>query len=147
MIAQNKKALYNYFVIESLEVGIELYGTEVKSVRSGRINLKDSWCSADYEQLTVNNMHISHYEKGNIFNVDPVRSRKLLAHKKEISHLCGAVKRQGFSLIPISAYFKGKWAKLKLGLCKGKKIYDKRESEAKKDSQRNIRRALKENLN
>lgn len=144
IISQNRKANHNYFVIESIEAGIELYGTEVKSLRNGSVNLKDSWCSIIDGELFVNNMHIGAYEKGNIFNKDPLRVRKLLIHKKEIFKLLGQTKLQGFSIIPLSLYFKGSYAKLKIGLCKGKKLYDKRSELAKKSAQRDIDRAYKE---
>ena len=144
IISQNRKANHNYFVIESIEAGIELYGTEVKSLRNGSVNLKDSWCSIIDGELFVNNMHIGAYEKGNIFNKDPLRVRKLLIHKKEIFKLLGQTKLQGFSIIPLSLYFKGSHAKLKIGLCKGKKLYDKRSELAKKSAQRDIDRAYKE---
>lgn len=143
-IAQNKKAHHEYFVIESLECGIELCGTEVKSLRAGRVNLKDSWCSVVDGEIFVNAMHISPYEQGNIFNRDPMRVRRLLLHKKEILRLYGLVKQGGYTLIPLSLYFKGSRVKLQLGLCKGKKLYDKRADIAKRDAKRNIERALKE---
>ena len=143
-IAQNKKAHHDYFVIESLEAGIELCGTEVKSLRAGRVNLKDSWCSIDGGEIFVNGMHISPYEQGNIFNRDPVRARRLLPHKREIMRLYGFVKQGGYTLIPISLYFKSSRVKLQLGLCKGKKLYDKRAEIAKKDAKRTMERALKE---
>lgn len=143
-IAQNKKAYHEYFVIESLECGIELCGTEVKSLRAGRVNLKDSWCSVVDGEIFVNAMHISPYEQGNIFNRDPMRVRRLLLHKKEILRLYGLVKQGGYTLIPLSLYFKGSRVKLQLGLCKGKKLYDKRADIAKRDAKRNIERALKE---
>lgn len=143
-ITKNKKAFHDYFVLESLEAGIELKGTEVKSIRRGSINLKDSWCSVVKGELFVNGMHIGAYEQGNIFNVDPIRVRKLLVHKKEIDKLFGKTKQQGFSIIPLSAYFKGQMVKLQIGLCKGKKLYDKREDMARKSAQRDIQRALKE---
>lgn len=143
-IAQNKKAYHEYFVIESLEAGIELCGTEVKSLRAGRINLKDSWCSVDGGEIFVNGMHISPYEQGNIFNRDPMRVRRLLLHKREIMRLFGQVKQGGLTLIPLSLYFKGSKVKLQLGLCKGKKLYDKRADIAKKDAKRTMERALKE---
>ena len=144
IISQNRKANHNYFIIESIEAGIELYGTEVKSLRNGSVNLKDSWCSIIDGELFVNNMHIGAYEKGNIFNKDPLRVRKLLIHKKEILKLLGQTKLQGYSIIPLSLYFKGSYAKLKIGLCKGKKLYDKRSELAKKSAQRDIDRAYKE---
>ena len=134
-ITKNKKAFHDYFVLESLEAGIELKGTEVKSIRRGSINLKDSWCSVVKGELFVNGMHIGAYEQGNIFNVDPIRVRKLLVHKKEIDKLFGKTKQQGFSIIPLSAYFKGQMVKLQIGLCKGKKLYDKREDMARKSAQ------------
>ena len=143
IISQNRKASHNYFVIESMEAGIELYGTEVKSLRNGSVNLKDSWCSIIDGELFVNNMHIGAYEKGNIFNKDPLRVRKLLIHKKEIFKLSGQTKLQGYSIIPLSLYFKGSYAKLKIGLCKGKKLYDKRSELAKRSAQRDIDRAYK----
>ena len=143
-IAKNPKALHDYFVIESYETGIELCGTEVKSIRQGRVNLRDSWCTIDDGELWVKGMHISHYEQGNIFNRDPMRVRRLLMHKKEILKLFGTVKQEGYSLIPLSLYFKGSKVKLKLGLCKGKKLYDKRNDMAEKTAKRDIERAIKE---
>ncbi len=143
-IAQNKKAHHDYFVIESMEAGIELVGTEVKSLRAGRVNLKDSWCSVVEGELFVNCMHISPYEQGNIFNKDPMRVRKLLMHKREIMRLYGLIKQEGYSIIPISLYFKGSRVKMQIGLCKGKKLYDKRADIATKDAKRNIERHLKE---
>ena len=144
-IAQNKKAFHDYFVIESMEAGIELCGTEVKSIRNGRVNLKDSWCSIDDGELYIKGMHISPYEQGNIFNRDPMRVRRLLMHKREIMRLFGTVKQDGYSLIPLSLYFKGSKVKVQVGLCKGKKLYDKRAVQAKKDSDRAIERAMKGN--
>ncbi len=123
-IAQNKKALHDYFVLESYEAGIELFGTEVKSVRAGHVNLKDAWCSIDGGEIFVNGMHISPYDHGNIFNRDPLRVKKLLMHKKEIMRLLGTTKQQGLTLIPLSVYFKKGRAKVQVGLCKGKKLYD-----------------------
>ncbi|MBQ7744760.1 MAG: SsrA-binding protein SmpB [Ruminococcus sp.] len=143
-IAQNKKARHDYFVEESYEAGIELCGTEVKSIRQGRVNLKDSWCSVDKGELFVNGMHISPFEQGNIFNRDPMRVRKLLMHKKEINRLFGIVKQTGYSLIPLSLYFKGSRVKVQVGLCKGKKLYDKREDMAKRAAKRDMERAIKE---
>ena len=143
-IAQNKKAFHDYFVEESFEAGIELCGTEVKPVRSGKINLKDSWCSVVDGELLVNGMHISPYEQGNIFNRDPMRVRKLLMHKKEIMRLFGLVKQDGYSLIPVSLYWKGSRVKVQVGLCKGKKLYDKRNDLAAKAAKRDIERAMKE---
>jgi len=143
-IAQNKKANHDYFVDESYEAGIELCGTEVKSLRAGKVNLKDSWCSIVDGEIFVNGMHISPYEHGNIFNRDPVRVRRLLMHKKEIMKLYGTVKQTGFSLIPLSLYFKGSRVKVQVGLCRGKKLYDKRADMAAKSAKRDIDRAMKE---
>lgn len=143
-IAQNKKAHHDYFVLESYEAGIELCGTEVKSLRAGRVNLKDSWCNIVDGEIFVNGMHISPYDHGNVFNKDPMRVRRLLMHKKEILKLFGTLQQQGLSLIPISLYFKGSKVKMQVGLCKGKKLYDKRASMAERDAKRNIDRALKE---
>lgn len=143
-IAQNKKARHDYFVEETYEAGIELCGTEVKSLRAGRVNLKDSWCSIDDGEIFVNGMHISPYEQGNIFNRDPMRVRRLLMHKKEILKLYGTVKQTGYSLIPISLYFKDSKVKLQVGLCKGKKLYDKRADMAERSAKRDMERAIKE---
>ncbi len=143
-IAQNKKAYHDYFVDESYEAGIELCGTEVKSLRAGKVNLKDSWCSIVDGEIFVNGMHISPYEHGNIFNRDPVRVRRLLMHKKEIMKLYGTVKQTGYSLIPLSLYFKGSRVKVQVGLCRGKKLYDKRADMAAKSAKRDIDRAMKE---
>lgn len=143
-IAQNKKAHHDYFVLENYEAGIELCGTEVKSLRAGRVNLKDSWCNIVDGEIFVNGMHISPYDHGNVFNKDPMRVRRLLMHKKEILKLFGTLQQQGLSLIPISLYFKGSKVKMQVGLCKGKKLYDKRASMAERDAKRNIDRALKE---
>ena len=129
-IAENRKAWHEYFVIESIETGIELVGTEVKSIRKGGVNLKDSWCSVDDGEMFVKGMHIAPYEQGNIFNRDSYRVRKLLLHKKEIMRLLGLVKQEGLTLIPISLYFKGSRVKLQLGVCKGKKLHDKRDDMA-----------------
>ncbi len=142
IIAQNKKAYHDYFVLEKLEAGIELFGTEVKSVRQGKINLKDSWCSVKDGEMFVNGMHISPYEQGNIFNRDPLRVKRLLLHKREIRRFYSQVKQEGLSIVPLSVYFKKGRAKVEIGLCKGKKLYDKREVAAKKDAQRNIDRAM-----
>ncbi|MBQ4618046.1 MAG: SsrA-binding protein SmpB [Clostridia bacterium] len=143
-IAQNKKAYHEYFVEESIEAGIELVGTEVKSLRQGAVNLKDAWCAVVDGEMFVNGMHISPYEQGNIFNRDPMRVRKLLLHKREIHRLLGIVKQQGYSLIPLSLYFKGSRVKLQLGVCRGKKLYDKREDAARRDMKRDAERAIKE---
>lgn len=144
-IAQNKKAYHDYFVIESFEAGIELFGTEVKSIRRGSVNLKDSYCEIDKGEIFVHGMHISPYEQGNIFNKDPLRIKKLLMHKSEIMRLFGKVKQEGLTLIPLSLYFKRGKVKMSLGLCKGKKLYDKREDAAKRDAKREIERNLKSN--
>ncbi len=145
-VIQNKKAYHDYFVLEEYEAGIELFGTEVKSVRQGKVNLKDAWCNIVNGEIFANGVHISPYDHGNIFNRDPLRVKKLLMHKKEINRLYGTVKQDGLSLIPLSIYFtKGK-AKMKVGLCKGKKLYDKREVAAKKEAARNIERSMKEQL-
>lgn len=143
-IANNKKAFHDYFVLESMEAGIELCGTEVKSLRKGSVNLKDSWCSIDNGELWIKGMHISPYEQGNIFNKDPLRVRRLLMHKKEILRLFGHLKQQNLTLIPLSVYFKGSLVKVQVGLCKGKKLYDKREDAAKRAASRDIDRAIKE---
>ena len=143
-ITTNKKAFHEYFVIESLECGIALSGTEVKSIRQGGVNLKDAWCSVDDGEMIIKQMHISPYEHGNIFNKPPARNRKLLLHKREIMRLLGTVKQEGMALVPLSLYFKGSLVKVQLGLCKGKKLHDKRETAAKRDADRAIDRALKE---
>lgn len=143
-IATNKKAYHEYFVTESFECGIELSGTEVKSVRQGGVSLKDAWCSVDNGEMIIKQMHISPYEHGNIFNKNPARNRRLLLHKREIMRLYGTVKQEGLALIPLSVYFKGSLVKVQLGLCRGKKLYDKRATAAKRDSERAIDRALKE---
>ena len=143
-IAANRQARHEYFVMESLETGIELVGTEVKSLRMGQVNMKDSWVDVENGQLIVYGMHISPYEKGNIFNRDPLRVRKLLMHKKEIMRLFGIVKQDSYTLIPLSLYFKGSRVKVEVGLCKGKKLHDKRQDMAKRDAKREIERAIKE---
>lgn len=143
-ITMNKKARHDYYVVESFEAGLELLGTEVKSIRQGGVNLKESWCSIENGEIFVKGMHISPYEKGNIFNKDPFRVRKLLLHKREIQRLYGLVKQDSYTLIPVSLYFKGSTVKLQLGLCKGKKLYDKRADMAKRDAKRDMDRALKE---
>lgn len=143
-IARNKKAYHDYFVLETYEAGIELFGTEIKSIRAGRVNLKDSFCSVDSGEMFVIGMHISPYEMGNRFNRDPMRKKKLLLHKREIMKLFGESQQQGLSIIPLELYItKGK-AKLQIGLCKGKKLYDKRATEAKKAAQRTMEREFKE---
>ena len=144
VMARNREAYHEYFVEEELEAGIELCGTEVKSIRQGALNLKDAWCGVKNGEMLVNQMHISPYEQGNIFNRDPTRPRRLLLHKREIMRLYGKVKQEGYALIPLSVYFKGSRVKVNLGLCKGKKLYDKRQAAAEKDAQRQIQRAMKE---
>ncbi len=146
-VARNKKAYHDYFVLESFEAGIELFGTEVKSVRQGKVNLKDAWCSIEKGEVYVNGMHISPYEFGNIFNRDPMRKRRLLMHKREINRLYGQLKQQGLTLIPLSAYFNRGRLKIQVGLCKGKKNYDKRESIARKDAEREAARELRSRNN
>lgn len=143
-ITLNRKAFHDYFVEETYEAGIELFGTEVKSLRQGAVNLKDSWCDIENGEMFIKHMHISPYEKGNIFNKDPLRPRKLLLHKREIMRLLGYVKQDGYSLIVLSLYFKGSRVKASVGLCKGKKLYDKRADMAKRDAKRDMDRALKE---
>ncbi len=143
MIAKNSKAYHDYFIEDKFESGIELAGTEVKSIRMGNVNLKDSFCLIKDGQLAVHGMHVSPYEKGNIFNKDPRRPRRLLMHKREILRLFAQIKQDGYSLIPLSIYFKGPRVKLELGLAKGKKLYDKRESAAKRDAKREMDRAMK----
>ena len=142
-VAQNKKAYHDYFVLETYEAGIALFGTEVKSIRAGRVNLKDAWCNIENGEIFANGMHISPYEQGNIFNRNPLRPKKLLMHKREIRRLFAEVKQQGLTLIPLSVYFVNGRAKLEVGLCKGKKLYDKREAAAERDAKRTIDRSLK----
>ena len=146
-IAVNRQARHEYFVMETLETGIALAGTEVKSLRQGTVNMKDSWVEVEDGELIVRGLHISPYEKGNIFNRDPLRARKLLAHKNEIRKLGQQIKLQGYTLIPLSLYFKRGRVKLELGVCKGKKLYDKRETDARRAAQRDIDRALKAHNN
>lgn len=144
IITKNKKATFDYFILDKYEAGIALYGTEIKSIRLGNVNLKDSYCEIDNGEMFVLGMHISPYEKGSYFNKEPLRPKKLLLHKREIMTLLGKVKQDGLTLIPLSLYFKGSKAKLEIGLCKGKKLYDKRDTIAKKEADRNIERQLKE---
>lgn len=143
-MAENKKARHDYFVEETYEAGIELFGTEVKSIRAGAVNLKDSYCDIDGGEIFALGVHISPYEQGNIFNRDPLRPKKLLLHKREIMKLTGLVSRDGYTLVPLSLYFKGSRLKMAIGLCRGKKLYDKRDSAAKRDADRTIERAMKE---
>jgi len=143
-VAQNRKAFHDYFVEERYECGIALFGTEVKSMRQGRVNLKESWAVIRKGELWVEGMHISHYEQGNIFNRDPLRPKKLLMHRAEIRKLEGLVARQGYTLVPLEIYLKDGRMKLQLGMCKGKHLHDKRDAAAKRDTDREIRRALRE---
>ena len=143
-IAKNKKAFHDYFVEERYEAGIELAGTEVKSIRLGNVNLKDAFCTIKDGQMSVNGMHVSPYEKGNIFNREPRRPRRLLMHRREIAKLFAKIKQDGYTLIPLSLYFKGPRVKVEIGLCKGKKLYDKREAAAQRDAKREMDRALKQ---
>ena len=145
-ITTNRAARHEYFVLETFEAGIELYGTEIKSIRNGSVNLKESWADIQNGEVFVYGMHISPYEMGNIFNRDPFRVRKLLLHRKEINKLMGKIKQEGLTLIPLSLYFKKQYVKVELGLCKGKKLYDKREAMAKRDAKRDIDRAIKERM-
>ena len=147
IISQNKKARHDYFIIETIEAGIELFGTEVKSVRQGKVNLTDAYASVSNGEVYIKHMNISPYEQGNIFNRDPLRDRRLLLHKKQILKLIGETKQTGFSLIPLSVYLKGSLVKVSLALCKGKKLYDKRDDIAKRDSARRMDRAFKEHNN
>jgi len=144
-IAINKKARHDYFIEEVIEAGIQLFGTEIKSIRQGRVNLRESYANIDQEEAFLNQMHISQYEKGNIFNSDPVRRRKLLMHKKEIAKLGGFIAQKGYSLVPLSLYFKNSKLKVELGVAKGKKLYDKRRDLIEKTVKRDIERKLKEN--
>ena len=143
VIATNRKAYHDYFIEETYEAGIELCGTEVKSVRGGNVNLKDSWCTVQDGELVVRGMHISPYEQGNIFNRDPLRERRLLMHKKEIMRLLGVQKQQGLAIIPLSLYFKGSLVKVQIGICRGKKLHDKRDAAAERDAKRDMDRAMK----
>lgn len=143
-IVENRKARHDYFVEETYEAGIELFGTEVKSIRAGTVNLKDSYCEIDAGEMFALGVHISPYEQGNIFNRDPLRPKKLLMHKREIMKLTGLISREGYTLVPLSLYFKGSRVKMAIGLCKGKKLYDKRETSAKRDAARVIERTMKE---
>jgi SsrA-binding protein len=142
-IAENRAARHEYYVIESFEAGVELFGTEVKSIRGGGVNLKDSWIAVESGEMFARHVHVSPYEKGNIFNRDPMRDKKLLMHKREIRKLHDKVKREGLTLIPLSMYFKGSRVKVQVGLCKGKKLHDKRDSIAKRDVERKMDRAMK----
>ena len=143
-IAQNKKAYHDYFVDETYEAGIALAGTEVKSIRQGAVNMKDSFCRVEAGEIMMYGVHISPYEKGNVFNKDPMRTRKLLLHKKEIMKLFGLCGKEGFTLVPLKMYFSGSKVKVEIGLCRGKKNYDKRDAEAKKQANRDIERELRD---
>ena len=140
IVAVNRKARHDYFVEDTYEAGVELFGTEVKSVRQGAVNLKDSYCAIVKGEIFATGVRISPYEKGNIFNRDPMRPKRLLMHKREIAKLFGLIGREGYTVIPLSLYFKGSRVKVELGLCKGKKLYDKREDDARKQADRDIRR-------
>ncbi len=142
--AANRKAYHDYFIEEKYEAGIELSGTEVKSIRMGTLNLKDSFCTVKNGEIFVHGMHISPYEKGNIFNRDPVRPRRLLMHKREIAKLYSRIKQDGYAVIPLSVYFKNSLVKVEIGLAKGKKLYDKRASSAERDANRTIDKTIKE---
>ena len=144
LVAQNRKAFHDYFVEEKFECGIALFGTEVKSVRQGRVNLKESWAQVRKGEIWAEGLHISPYEHGNLFNRDPLRPKKLLLHRREIRKLDGLVMRQGYTLVPLSLYFRDGRVKLELGLCKGKQLHDKRDAMAKRDTDREIRRTLRE---
>ncbi len=143
LIAKNPTAKHNYFIEDTIETGIVLSGTEIKSIRNGKVNLKDSYASIKDGEVYIYHMHISPYEHGNIYNKDPLRDRKLLLHDREIAKLMGFIKQKGYTLIPVSLYFKGNLVKLELGIGKGKKLYDKRQDIAKKDAQREIDRQMK----
>lgn len=145
-IAKNPVARHNYEIIDTLEAGIVLTGTEIKSIRNGKVNLKDSYANIKNGECYIYNMHISHYEQGNIQNKDPLRNRKLLLNKRQINKLIGMVQQKGYSLVPISLYFKGNFIKVELGIGKGKKLYDKRQDLAKKESERKIERAMKQRM-
>lgn len=147
IISQNKKARHEYFIIETYETGIELVGTEVKSIRQGKVNLTDAYASVDNGEVFVKGMNISPYEQGNIFNRDPLRHRKLLLHKNEIRKLIGLIQQQGYSLVPLSVYLKGSKVKVSLAVVKGKKLYDKRQDIAKRDAKRSAERAIKDRNN
>ena len=143
IIAQNKKAYHDYFVDEKYEAGIELFGTEVKSIRAGKVNLKESYCDIKDGEVFVVGMHISPYEQGNVFNKDPLRPKKLLLHKREILKLFGLVSQKGYTLVPLQIYLKNSRVKVEIGLCRGKKLYDKREDMARNDAKRDMERAFK----
>ena len=144
ILAQNKSAYHEFFIDEKIEAGIELFGTEVKSIRQGKLSLKESYCEIDDGQMIVHGMHVSPYEKGNIFNKDPLRPKRLLLHKSEIMRLFGKVRQKGVTIVPLDVYLKGSLVKMTIAVARGKKLYDKREDAAKRDAKREIDRALKE---
>lgn len=146
-VSANKKAFHDYYVLERYEAGIELFGTEVKSIRAGQVNLKDSYCTIKDGQLLARGLHISPYDKGGIFNRDPMRPKRLLMHKKEIAKLSAKVSQDGLALIPLSLYLKDSLVKVELGLCKGKKLYDKRNAAAEREAERDMDRMRKERIN
>ena len=143
IIAQNKKAYHDYFVEEKYEAGVELFGTEVKSIRAGKVNVKESYCDIKDGEVFVVGMHISPYEQGNVFNKDPLRPKKLLLHKREILKLFGLVSQKGYTLVPLQVYLKNSRVKIEIGLCRGKKLYDKRDDMARNDAKRDMERAFK----
>ena len=143
VMAKNQKARHEYFIEETFEAGIELVGTEVKSVRAGTLSLKEAWCQIKDGEMFIRQMHIAPYEKGNIFNKDPLRPRRLLLHRREINRLYGKVKQDGYSIIPLSVYLKNARVKVEIALCRGKKLYDKRDDMANRDAKRQIERAMK----
>ncbi|MBQ6938017.1 MAG: SsrA-binding protein SmpB [Clostridia bacterium] len=143
LLAQNRSATHEFFIEEKYEAGIELFGTEVKSIRMGKVNLKESYCEIDKGEMFVHGMHISPYEKGNIFNREPLRPKRLLMHKREIMKLLGTVKQKGLTLIPLDIYLKGQRVKMTIAVARGKKLYDKRDDAAKRDAGRMIERTLK----
>lgn len=143
LVANNKKAYHDYFIDDKYETGIELYGTEVKSIRMGKCNIKEAFVRIENGQVYIYGMHISPYEKGNIFNKDPLRQRKLLMHRREIDKLLSKIKEKGFTLVPLQVYFKGSLVKVEIGLARGKKLYDKRDDIAKKDAKREMERSFK----
>lgn len=145
-VAQNRKARHDYFIEQTIEAGIVLSGTEVKSIRQGKVNLKDSYASIDHGEVIINGMHVSPYEQGNIFNREPERDRKLLLHRNEINRLVGYIQQKGMALVPLQVYFRKGKVKVELGLAKGKKLYDKREDIAERDAKREIDRKLKESM-
>lgn len=143
VVATNRKARHDYFILDTYEAGVELVGTEVKSIRAGHVNLKDSFCQVKDGEMFVYQMHVSPYEQGNIFNKDPMRPRRLLLHRREITHLYAQVEQDGFALVPLSIYFKNARLKLQIGVAKGKKLYDKRAAMAERDSKREMDRVMK----